>query len=189
MQDQLFLSKAPSDVNIIHAKGLQLKHPAIGMATQHSCGHDTAETLSAWQQNVLSTFTPCRLPAFLDSPWGTGCFLWIRHRGPQINQCCLHPRNILRTLMTVLGHAPLGTFHALGKRQALYVRAPPRKGCPPAAEPAEQQLWTTPQSKLLFPKPKLSSACYCQSFWTLVLGCTCTITRGHSHPGTPADTG
>lgn len=138
MQDQLLLSKAPSDLNIIHAKGLQLKHQLLSTAV----GTTSWDPFSLTTENVLSTFPPCRLPAFLDSPWGTqlSCFLWIRHRGPQSNQCCLYPRDILRTLITVLGYAPLGIFHALGKRQALYVRAPPRKGCPPAAEPAEQQL-------------------------------------------------
>lgn len=34
-----------------------------------------------------------------------------------------------------------------------------------------------------------SSACYCQSFWALAMRWTCTSTSGHSHPGTPADTG
>lgn len=71
MQGQLLLSEAPSDLNIIHAKGLQLKHPAIGMATQHSCGHGTAETLSARQQKkmpgALSIPAGC-LPSWT-APW------------------------------------------------------------------------------------------------------------------------
>lgn len=68
MQDQLLLSKAPSDLNIIHAKGLQLKHPAIGMATQHSCGHDKLRPFQLDNRKCPEHLPPLQAACLLGQP-------------------------------------------------------------------------------------------------------------------------
>lgn len=127
MQGQLLLSKAPSNLNIIHPKDLQLKHPAVDMVIQHS----NEEAQMGWSRRQPRPVRVANWWESLPSPQAAcrvGQSSGKTPRLPSLNQTqttadyLILPGDILGTSTTVFGHAPRGTFHAVGKRQPLCVR-------------------------------------------------------------------